>query len=26
VTARFLIDLRIGPRTLEMATALVASP
>jgi hypothetical protein len=24
-TARFLIDLRIGPRTLEMATALVAS-
>ena len=25
VTARFLIDLRIGPRTLEMATALVAT-
>ena len=24
-TARFLIDLRIGPRTLEMATALVAT-
>jgi hypothetical protein len=25
VTARFLIDLRIGPRTLEMATALLAT-